>query len=218
MARRTKEDAEKTRKSIMDAAESVFLENGVSATSLDAVARAAGVTRGAIYWHFRDKSHLLEALVERTQFPVADVIAQLSEGGVTAPPSSVLADIRDACLNALRLLASDPRRQRTYTILLLRCEAVGDVLEWRTRNNREMRKMMIEAFELAERQGELAKPWTPRMAANATSMMMLGMFRDWLEEPKRFDIRTEGSDCVRALFAAMGLREAALAKAREAAG
>ncbi|MBY0410356.1 MAG: TetR family transcriptional regulator, partial [Burkholderiaceae bacterium] len=55
MARRTKEDANATRTRLIDAAESVFLQKGVSRASLNDIARAAGTTRGAIYWHFKDK-------------------------------------------------------------------------------------------------------------------------------------------------------------------
>ena len=59
MVRRTKEEAQETRNSILDAAERVFFEKGVSRTSLADIAQAAGVTRGAIYWHFAHKSDLV---------------------------------------------------------------------------------------------------------------------------------------------------------------
>ncbi len=49
MARRTKEEAAATRDSILDAAEQLFVEQGVSRTTLQHIASAAGVTRGAIY-------------------------------------------------------------------------------------------------------------------------------------------------------------------------
>ena len=55
---RTKAEAEETRNSILSAAERVFFEKGVSTASLDDVAKAAGVTRGAIYWHFSNKTDL----------------------------------------------------------------------------------------------------------------------------------------------------------------
>jgi TetR/AcrR family acrAB operon transcriptional repressor len=55
MARRTKEEAAATRESILDAAEQLFVKQGVSRTTLQHIATAAGVTRGAIYWHFNDK-------------------------------------------------------------------------------------------------------------------------------------------------------------------
>src|ERR1700712_1304134 len=55
MVRRTKEEAAETRNSILDAAERVFFEKGVSRTTLADIALEAGVTRGAIYWHFANK-------------------------------------------------------------------------------------------------------------------------------------------------------------------
>jgi TetR/AcrR family acrAB operon transcriptional repressor len=61
MARRTKEDALATRDSILDAAELLFVEQGVSRTTLQHIATAAGVTRGAIYWHFLDKGAMFNA-------------------------------------------------------------------------------------------------------------------------------------------------------------
>ena len=65
MARRTKEDAEATRNALLDAAERVFYDKGVSRASLDDIAREAGTTRGAIYWHFKDKADLFNAMMER---------------------------------------------------------------------------------------------------------------------------------------------------------
>lgn len=58
MARKTKQQALETRQHILDVAMRLFSQQGVSATSLAQIAQAAGVTRGAIYWHFKDKSDL----------------------------------------------------------------------------------------------------------------------------------------------------------------
>src|SRR3954470_16660398 len=65
MVRRTKEEALATRHSILDAAELLFEKRGVSRTSLQDIAEAAGVTRGAIYWHFQGKEDLFTAMMER---------------------------------------------------------------------------------------------------------------------------------------------------------
>ena len=66
MPRRTKEDALATRNSLLDAAERVFLAQGVAGTSLNDIAQEAGTTRGAIYWHFRDKADLFTAMMDRS--------------------------------------------------------------------------------------------------------------------------------------------------------
>ena len=64
MARRTKEDALATRHALLDAAERSFQVHGVARTSLAQIAEAAGLTRGAIYWHLKDKADLAKTLVD----------------------------------------------------------------------------------------------------------------------------------------------------------
>ena len=66
MGRRTKVEAAQTRQEIIDAARRVFHERGVSRTSMENVAQAAGVSRGAIYWHFENKAALFYAMREQT--------------------------------------------------------------------------------------------------------------------------------------------------------
>ena len=60
--RRTKQEAEQTRRRIMSAALRTFDRHGISRTTMEHIADAAGVTRGAIYWHFADKQALLAAI------------------------------------------------------------------------------------------------------------------------------------------------------------
>ena len=64
MPKRTHEEALQTKKQIMDAAVTLFSSKGDEKTSLSDVARAAGVTRGAIYWHFENKGELLIELLQ----------------------------------------------------------------------------------------------------------------------------------------------------------
>ncbi|TEM58333.1 TetR family transcriptional regulator [Pseudomonas aeruginosa] len=64
MARKTKEESQKTRDGILDAAERVFLEKGVGTTAMADLADAAGVSRGAVYGHYKNKR-----AVERGELP-----------------------------------------------------------------------------------------------------------------------------------------------------
>src|ERR1700688_3142706 len=73
MVRRTKEEALETRNRILDTAEQVFVEKGVSNTSLAQLAEAAGVTRGAIYWHFKNKADLFDAMMSRVVLPMEEM-------------------------------------------------------------------------------------------------------------------------------------------------
>ena len=92
MARKTKEEALETRNAILDAAELVFHERGVSATSLAEIAEAAGVTRGAIYWHFVNKEALYDAMIQRVFAPVEAKFAELTQD-TDANPIEILRQI-----------------------------------------------------------------------------------------------------------------------------
>ena len=96
MVRKTKEDALATRDSILDAAEQLFVTQGVSGTTLQHIATAAGVTRGAIYWHFEDKAALFNAMMERAKMPLESAM-QLLEAGDPDDPLADLRTTRCAC-------------------------------------------------------------------------------------------------------------------------
>ncbi|KVS75523.1 hypothetical protein WK41_00860 [Burkholderia cepacia] len=81
MARRTKEVATLTREAILDASERCFIEHGYPAASLEDIAEAAGVTRGAVYWHFKDKGALLLGVFMRVRALVCDELSRLEGSG-----------------------------------------------------------------------------------------------------------------------------------------
>lgn len=76
--RRSKADAEVTRARILDAAGKLFASQGITRTRLTDVASEAGVTRGAIYWHFKDKEALIEAMMDRVGAPTDAALEALS--------------------------------------------------------------------------------------------------------------------------------------------
>lgn len=78
MARKTKEDTQATREGILDAAEACFHEHGVARTTLEMIGARAGYTRGAVYWHFKNKSEVLAAIVERVHLPFMQELERTS--------------------------------------------------------------------------------------------------------------------------------------------
>jgi AcrR family transcriptional regulator len=64
---RRQENTQATRTALLDAAKRLFAKQGFVATSIDDVAEAARVTKGAVYHHFRDKSELFEAVFRAEQ-------------------------------------------------------------------------------------------------------------------------------------------------------
>ncbi len=196
MARRTKAEAERTREDILDAAERVFFAKGVPATSLADIAQAANVTRGAVYWHFKNKPDVLDAMLERVRFPQEDVVAGISPDNA----KDALTTLEEACVGCLRLLHEDPQRQRVFTISMLRCDVVIDIPQHQRETNAVMFERLVRAFEIAEAEGTLASHWKPRVAAQVVSSLCLGLFRDWLEDTTRFEIVDTGITSIQSLF------------------
>jgi len=128
MARATKEEALETRNRILDAAEDVFHENGVSRTSLADVAEAANVSRGAIYWHFKNKSDLFDAMCERVRLPMEDMAA----AGKDTREADPLGQLRKTCLFVLSEVRHNPHSRKVLGIVFHKCEfveAAGPIVE-----------------------------------------------------------------------------------------
>ena len=61
--RRTKEDAEQTRQAILESTMDIFYEKGYSKTTFDEIAKRINLTKGAVYWYFRNKPDIVAALI-----------------------------------------------------------------------------------------------------------------------------------------------------------
>lgn len=197
--RRTKEEAEKTRIAILLAAETLFLEKGVGHTTLDQIAKAADVTRGAVYWHFQNKAHLFHEMLNQIRLPPEQMAELLSSDNHRAP----LSTLRDICVDAVINLATDPQRRRILTILLLRCEFTDDLREAEERHNSFIRQFidLCEAlFQRAADQGQLHDGISPRLAARTLHGLVIGLFGDYLRDPVLFDPLKDAAAMVDTLF------------------
>ena len=196
--RRTKAEAEETRQRIICAAEQVFYDKGVFETTLEDVARAAGVTRGAIYWHFANKTELLLALHDAVPLPQEDMVAR----ELQADPADPLALILKASIEWFTAISGDERRQRIYTILF-RCdysEEMASLLEKQRDVDSACCSDLNGAFESAAAKGQLSPNWTPQVASRCYMWMVKGLYVDWLRFGMKFDLAAEGEKCLSQLF------------------
>ena len=204
MARRTKDEAEQTRNAILDAAEKVFYAHGVARTSLEQIAAAAHVTRGAVYWHFSDKIEVFDAMMQRVFLPQEDVLEQLAAGSTAS--ASPLTELHAACRDSLRLIARDKRRQRVIAILLNRCEYVAETAALMQRRRQCKDRMLIRCTSLFTRARQLkllAPGWTPALAATALQALMNGLIAASTEGRKDFRLDTLGVACLSQFFTAL---------------
>ncbi|MDI7862166.1 TetR family transcriptional regulator [Rhizobiaceae bacterium n13] len=196
--RRTKAEAEETRQNIILAAERVFYEKGVANSSLEDVAAVAGVTRGAIYWHFASKTDLFLAVYQHVPLPQRDML----EFESVATGENALVELEKAACDWLELLSVDEQRQRMLTILLRTnySEEFQNVLRAQLELDDFHTVHLVKAFEQARLQGRLSEGWTPESATSAVRWLIKGMCTEWLLFGKRFDLARDGADSMRRLF------------------
>jgi TetR/AcrR family acrAB operon transcriptional repressor len=182
MARRTKEEALETRNRILDTAERVFLKTGVSRTSLEDIAEAAGVTRGAIYWHFKNKADLFEAMMERVSLPMEDMAARVDDD-----MEDPLDFVRGCALKVLEHVSTDPQSRRVQEICHYKLEYVDEMEQMRKRHiecRTNALALVERGLRSAAKKGLLA-PWVnPRLAAIGLHALVVGLIQNWVLDPK----------------------------------
>ncbi len=118
MVRKNKGESQATYDALLGAAGKEFSAKGVTRTTLSDVASAAGVTRSAINWHFKDKSALFQAMCDRVFLLMQALLHEVS----TAPSSNPLAALRHLMLHMLMQVANDTRQRTVFDIMFHRCE------------------------------------------------------------------------------------------------
>jgi TetR/AcrR family acrAB operon transcriptional repressor len=202
MARKTREEALATREQLLDAAERVFRQRGVGHSSLAEVADAAGVTRGAIYWHFRSKAELFRALVERAEMPMDAALEELADAALEDP----LGQARDLAVRALLHLAASERTRAVFDIVFLRCEYTEDLLPVQAQHLRQ-RALCIgrcaTAFRSAVKKGQLPPDTDVELAARGLYAFIGGLMRDACESPQDYDLAAGAPALVDLFFAGL---------------
>jgi len=175
LVRKTREEAEKTRKQIIDAARSVFHRCGVGHTSLEKIAKEAGVTRGAVYWHFRDKADLFFAMREDVFTPLLQrTDSLLFSSDYANPLDAIEASVKEF----FRVLDDCPVVREVFEIMILRCEYVQEFVSVQEEVNRpaldflgKIDTLYVRAAEL----GTLRAGLDPHTAARDTWAFTSGL-------------------------------------------
>lgn len=193
--RRTKAEALETREAILDAAENVFYEFGVNQSTLTQIARHAGVTRGAIYFHFRDKVDIFGAMLQRARFPQEDILEQADHNDHYDP----LHVLHSSTISTLKLFSVDQRQQAIFTIIHHRCEYVGEMAEMLERlaeTRKRVSRLFVQLLQRAKDRNMLAEAWSPESAAKILIAVVGGLLNEWLRNGKDFDLNHDGARTV----------------------
>lgn len=199
MARKTKQQALETRHQIIDAAIERFSEFGVSATSLADIATAAGVTRGAIYWHFKNKTDLLNEIWAQSESGLEDVEQEYQ----AKYPDDPLSVMRAMLRYVFEAPARDQRRRSLMEIIFHKCEFVGEMLPLQIMQQ----NLYLECYEKIEQSlshcieaGQLPAELNMRRAAIVIRGYVTGIVENWLFMPESFDIEQDAPILVETLI------------------
>ncbi len=195
MARKTKQEAQETRMSLLDAAEQLFQQRGVSRCSLQDIALSAGVTRGAIYWHFKDKAELFDAMMERATMPLEEGM----DMNVDASGVLSLADLRWGLINVFYSAMHNERTRRVFEIAMQKVEYTGEMQalqERKLQSHRNWREQNRLAFEHAISLGQLPPSLNTGRAAVALVALVDGLLHQWIMDPESFDLMEVGQTAI----------------------
>jgi len=206
MVRRTKEEAQETRNRILDAAEQVFLERGVSRTSLNEIAAAAGVTRGAIYWHFQDKSDVFNAMMTRVTLPFEETMRRIDD-----PDTDPIAALRTGLQGAFDRAVNNPQARRVFEIATYKVEYVEEteaVRERHVTHRGEKLEQFRRALARSAERGDLQLTLPVPVLADGLHALVSGLFQNWLLDPTAFNLPEVGTAAFDTFMAGLKYRHA----------
>lgn len=185
--RRTKEEAAQTRQDLLAAALTVFSQKGYEAARLEDIAEIAGVTRGAIYFHFDNKAGLFMALVQDASALGAKAIDQAVKGG-----GSFAEITKRILVNTLSLLEEDRRFREVMALSLSVRESSPELADFSRRRSEEALSLVENIsgfFQMGISQGDLRADLDPSTMARALLAYQNGLAMLWLANPDAFSVK-----------------------------
>ena len=154
MARRTKEEAEQTRQAILLSALDLFCEKGYSKTTFDEIAKHINLTKGAVYWHFRNKPDLLIALIREVIIRIENHIRK------EVPNTDTIEDLKKYFLCTANLIKNNNQLRKFMFFVLYQMEwsesihkkiqqSLDDILDLPFKQIKEILTSMQKSGEIA---------------------------------------------------------------------
>ncbi|MBS0461370.1 MAG: TetR family transcriptional regulator [Proteobacteria bacterium] len=205
MVKKTRQEALATREVLLAAALQVFRERGVARTRLSDVAERAGVTRGAIYWHFKDKAELFQAVCERGTMPVEALLAQASQNAQHDP----LAMVRQLALMALTQLAQHADTQAMFDVIFHKCEFTAELAPVVAKNDADRAACLSQVQQLFDQAvvcGQLPSVTDTFLAAQGLHAYMVGLMHEWVLNPESYDLAACAESLIDCYLAGLATR------------
>ena len=199
MAKKTKEHAEITRLNLINAARTLFIKQGVTKTTMEQIAIAAGYTRGAIHWHFESKVDIFEAMRDLVSIPMVD---RLDDHLFNHNKNDALDSIEKTIHELFYTLEHDQATRETF-IILSQCEYSGDfkfLKEITDEPRNECLKKMESSFKKAKEQGVISSEINTECLAQITQSFITGTIDLWISDENSIGIRNNVHETISAFI------------------
>ncbi|MDO4694352.1 MAG: TetR family transcriptional regulator [Eikenella sp.] len=195
--RKTKIEAQKTRQHLLKAALDTFYVRGMTRSSLNEIAQNAGVTRGALYWHFKNKEDLFEGLFRQV---FAAVSADLNHALENHAPD-IWRSWEDATVKLFERMETDETIRKFCSILHTKCEYTeqNHTIVKIMRNYQDMwQRQLSDVVSLSMEQKKLPENLDRRAAVIYMMTTVIGLLELWFNMPEQFSIGQMGPRIIRA--------------------
>jgi TetR/AcrR family transcriptional regulator, acrAB operon repressor len=193
MARKTKEEADKTRTNILYTALNLFFEKGYARTSLDDIASACGITRGAIYWHFKDKADLFLTLGQHLDEEAKMNYSEILEN--TKSLEGMISEIG----NYLAQFEENEDYWKFYSLVNYKTEwneELEPVLSQHREELRDLVRALGQTLARLKAEGRLRSNINAEETALATWAFIEGLVGMWFLDPGLFSLKHTGTKLV----------------------
>ena len=192
--RKTKEEAAATRARLLEAALESFHSKGYAATTLDDIARQAGITRGAIQWHFGNKTELYNTLLSESFQETWTVFKELYEAKGTP-----LQKLRLILVKWLGYAEEDAKFRTMLELVMLKTEVSPELaggMREKAEGNRATTRFFGDLIREGIQTGEIRPDVHPETAALAALGLVNGITSLWLLDPGAFSLRSSAQESV----------------------
>ena len=188
----------KTKDKILAAALDCFSERGYFNTSLDQIAKQASVTRGAVYWHFKNKPEIFDALHTLLHEPFIQIILEDLEQEADEP----ISQLRQLCIKLLYNLKDNQTKTRIMK-LFFECDYSGNLEQFKKpHQDRKLNslKLFIQYFERAQAIGHLNSNADAEVLTLTLHCFLKGILFEYLNGSGLIDIETHGKKLINQFF------------------
>lgn len=201
--RRTKEEAERTKELILRAAIKEISKKGYAATRLEDIAEKANVTRGAIYYYYKNKNAILYDIHKKNKKRVHDMMIKLEKGN-----GDPIMRMKDALLVILERLETD-EEFRAIEEVFLKIEFAAiiredDDLRERFQNDMiENQERMLKLIKKSQVDGKIRDDISPENLALSITSFYMGITTLWFTKIFDFSMKEKAKDSIDILFNGM---------------